>query len=423
MSEIFLSYRRNDSADVTGRIRYDLANSFSAARVFNDVYSVRKGQNFREAVFEAIDSCKAYLVVIGPRWLEKSAENGKSRLEDEDDNVRVELEAALAKDGLPIIPLLVGGAEMPSRDDLPESMKQLSFLNGMSIRAGTDYERDIEELVAAISDIGVPRAIPTQGGTGLLRWIGGIAAVTVVVGVISQLPMFGSDEPTTAIPNVIKPTTQPQVSTRIDIRSVQSLLNSLKFSAGAPDGELGPTTRRAVSAFQRTYGVPVSGEISSQLISQLNNAKANGFSNVMCDVQNEVQDECRNVTKTRTVPDVQTQEFELEGQIGCFYNINMFCNVYGCNWSAIETMCEENSTGRAQLTQQCQITHTGSLKNYDTFCECSSTYCGCDISGSCEKQIQTTKQEEYVERVCRPQTVTNEICNCRAPEVCPDSVE
>ena len=446
MNEIFISYRRNDSADVTGRIRHDLANAFGSKRVFNDVYSVQKGQNFRDAIFEAIDKSKVYLVVIGPRWLEKSQYSDRARLEDKDDNVRVELEAALAKEGLVIIPLLVSGASMPRSDDLPESLKDLSYLNGMSIRTGRDYDRDIRELESVIAQLGVLKVSSISARSNLIKRAAFFVSAALLAALALQFPQFtewfggGSRSYTQeAVGDAATDIEQSTARTSIDledaagyelpfvsaeqIRRVQTLLNRLRFSAGIPDGQLGPTTQRSIRAFQRVYGVAVTGEPSTLLETHLNEASSIGFSNVMCETRQSTEIECRNVTRTRRVPRTETVEHELDARLPCYYNINMFCNFSGCNWPAIESMCEQNNSGRAQLLQQCKSSYAGSLDDYDIYCNCGPSYCGCDTSAMCSVQQQTTKLEYYTERVCEPKIVTQEVCTCRAPEVCPDSLE
>ncbi|EFO34287.1 peptidoglycan-binding domain 1 protein [Roseibium sp. TrichSKD4] len=54
------------------------------------------------------------------------------------------------------------------------------------------------------------------------------------------------------------------------IRDAQTKLNALGFNAGAPDGQTGPQTRSAVRAFQRSLGLPETGDIDAALIKELN---------------------------------------------------------------------------------------------------------------------------------------------------------
>jgi hypothetical protein len=59
--------------------------------------------------------CQVLLAVIGPTWLTVTDERGRRRLDDPDDIVRLEIEAALARE-VRVIPILVEGAVMPGRE-------------------------------------------------------------------------------------------------------------------------------------------------------------------------------------------------------------------------------------------------------------------------------------------------------------------
>ena len=142
---IFLSYRRADSADVTGRIYDRLAAHFGENSVFKDVDSIPPGIDFKEHLEKAVGKCKIFLAVIGDKWLEDS------RIHDTGDFVRIELEAALNRNIL-VIPLLVRGASMPAEEKLPPSLGKLAYRNAMSIRPDPDFHRDMDRLIEAISN-------------------------------------------------------------------------------------------------------------------------------------------------------------------------------------------------------------------------------------------------------------------------------
>jgi hypothetical protein len=150
-ARIFLSYRRADSADVTGRIYDRLAAHFGEPAIFKDVDSIPPGIDFKEHLEKAVGRCKIFLVVIGDRWLETAGSTQSNRLHDPRDFVRIEVEAALNRN-IPIIPLLVRGASMPEEEKLPPSLRKLVYRNGISIRPDPDFHRDMDRLIAAISD-------------------------------------------------------------------------------------------------------------------------------------------------------------------------------------------------------------------------------------------------------------------------------
>jgi len=76
-------------------------------------------------------------------------ETGRRRLDDPRDFVRIEVEAALQRD-IPVIPLLVQGAVMPSEEKLPTSLQSLTYRNGIPIRADPDFHRDVDRLIQAL---------------------------------------------------------------------------------------------------------------------------------------------------------------------------------------------------------------------------------------------------------------------------------
>jgi hypothetical protein len=127
--KVFLSYRRGDSADVTGRIDDHVVKAFGRYNVFKDVDSIPVGIDFRKVLSEAIGQCDVLLVIIGPKWLDAADESGKRRLEDESDYVRVEVETALRRK-IRVVPLLLGDTPMVKPEELPDTIRDLAYKNG-----------------------------------------------------------------------------------------------------------------------------------------------------------------------------------------------------------------------------------------------------------------------------------------------------
>lgn len=113
---------------------YDrLADRFGEGQVFIDVDTMEPGVDFAEEIFRAVAACQVLLAIIGPAWLITTDEQGNRRLDDPGDIVRLEVEAALAR-GVRVIPILVEGAVMPGRHDLPESLAGLARRHALLIR-------------------------------------------------------------------------------------------------------------------------------------------------------------------------------------------------------------------------------------------------------------------------------------------------
>lgn len=152
MSKIFLSYRRSDSADVAGRIFDHLRQNFRKDDLFKDVDSIPPGEDFRTFIGEKIKACDVVIVIIGRGWLTATDRGGIRRLDEAGDYVRLEIEAALERT-IPIIPVLVGGAEMPSSELLPVPLQPLAFRNAVSVRPDPDFNNDIARLVRSLRNI------------------------------------------------------------------------------------------------------------------------------------------------------------------------------------------------------------------------------------------------------------------------------
>ena len=148
MPKIAISYRRSDTAAMSGRVFDRLAAHYGRHSVFMDVDNIPIGADFRAHIGETLRRTDVVLAVIGAEWL-GAQEGGKSRIHEEDDPVRVEIETALAR-GAPVIPVLVDGAKMPGADSLPQSFGSFAFLNAAEVATGRDFDGQIGRLIAAI---------------------------------------------------------------------------------------------------------------------------------------------------------------------------------------------------------------------------------------------------------------------------------
>ena len=121
---IFISYRREETAYPAGWLYDRLADRFGGDQVFKDVDSIQLGDDFVEVITGAVGSCDVLLALIGDAWLTLTDEHGRRRLDNRDDFVRLEIEAALTRN-VRVIPILVDGARMPRADELPDSLSRL----------------------------------------------------------------------------------------------------------------------------------------------------------------------------------------------------------------------------------------------------------------------------------------------------------
>lgn len=141
MRRVFLSYRRDDSQTATHILFKHLEgpSAFGPGAVFMDIHSIGLGTVFPTVIDENVSRCEVFLAVIGRRWL-------TTRLHDPTDFVRLEIEAALRRERLPVVPVLVDNAELPEEADLPESLRPLLRRNGHRLRP-SDLDYDLDRLV------------------------------------------------------------------------------------------------------------------------------------------------------------------------------------------------------------------------------------------------------------------------------------
>jgi len=147
MAKIFLSYRRQDSKGVAGRIFDRLRAHFGSDAVFMDIDSIPFGEDFREHIEAAVGKCDVVLAVIGTKWTGKTKDH--RRLDDPTDFVRIELESAL-QPNLPVIPILIDHARMPGEADLPPSLARLAFRNAIEVDQGRDFHPHVDRLIRGI---------------------------------------------------------------------------------------------------------------------------------------------------------------------------------------------------------------------------------------------------------------------------------
>lgn len=148
MKKAFISYRRQDTEGYAHSLYDRLKVNFNHEQIFMDVDDIKPGEDFVKVLQNNLNDCAVLIVLIGKQWLNIKNSSGLRRLENPDDFVRIEVATALERK-IPVIPVLVNGATMPTRADLPENLKALSVRQAVVLR-GISYEFGIEQLVSSI---------------------------------------------------------------------------------------------------------------------------------------------------------------------------------------------------------------------------------------------------------------------------------
>jgi formylglycine-generating enzyme required for sulfatase activity len=273
---IFISYRRMDSEGSAGRIYDHLQACFGVGRVFMDVTDIRVGEDFSDAIHQAISSCKVVIVLIGPRWHSIQDEMGRKRLDDPHDFVRVEVQAALESDAL-VVPVLVHGAKMPKDVELPVDLRALARRNAIEIRH-RHFENDIEILVAELENyLGNieqfgrgqdhsrrDRRFPTWAwllilllvvvlsGFSIQRWMNGWGISNLTAREITDTP---SPSIVVVITDTATATSDPPTATATEVASQTPLLTSTNTATFTPLPTFTPTETPLPAQMLDPFGV------------------------------------------------------------------------------------------------------------------------------------------------------------------------
>ncbi len=146
MGGIFISYRRVDTIAWAGRLFADLAGRFNVSQVFMDINGgIPRGAQFEDVLRNALTSCDALLVLIGPQWVTCKRSEKQRRLDMADDWVRNEIVTALGRN-IVVVPVLLGQAALPEEADLPEDLRPLCRRQAAEV-LDNRWDYDVGELI------------------------------------------------------------------------------------------------------------------------------------------------------------------------------------------------------------------------------------------------------------------------------------
>jgi len=276
---VFLSYRRGDTQWAARGIHGRLSSEYGQDRVFRDLDGIPPGVRFRDYVHDAISKSDIFVLLIGRAWASMVDDEGRRRLELPRDPLRVEIETALEA-GLPIIPVRVEGAPMPTERDLPPSILELLEFNATEI-SDSRWDFDIARLVEAIDHLAadrrevveptvaparpVPVRIEVQDGLGAFLGVAPVAVTRLADRMPDVDPSFLRDYQSARrtsqrsyfLTHVLGPATQPGQKYSVTIkvtphRDATDEIRSTSFYLGRSwgnrvlPGERGPSGRHGI---------------------------------------------------------------------------------------------------------------------------------------------------------------------------------
>jgi glycerophosphoryl diester phosphodiesterase len=165
---VFISYRRQETAWPARQLYDVLVAELGADRVFKDVDNIEPGDDFVERIQSAVGSCQVLLALIGPQWLTITDATGARRLDDPADFVRLEVETALSRDDVRVIPILVDNAKMPTPQELPKGLAALTRRQAVEINpVNFDTRRLSKVLNDTLHDVRREAAGSPMSGSGI----------------------------------------------------------------------------------------------------------------------------------------------------------------------------------------------------------------------------------------------------------------
>lgn len=184
---IFICYRRHgEGSGYGGRVADKLVKHFGLKQCFRDIENIEAGVDFLDSITSAMGTCEVLVVVIGPDWTTQMDAHNKPRIQDPTDFVHLEVMTAL-KRNIRVLPVLVGGAQIPVEDDLPEDLKTLPRRQAHEL-TDTRWDYDTDQLISVIESIGIKGRSPAEQETLNRRMK--VTAAVVLTSVVVLLGVF-----------------------------------------------------------------------------------------------------------------------------------------------------------------------------------------------------------------------------------------
>jgi TIR domain len=162
--KVFICYRREESAAYAGRLYDAMAARFGEENVFMDV-ELAPGVDFVDRITTVVGACQVLIVVMGARWAATDDETGESRLADPEDFVRLEVETGLSRPDVTPIPVLVPGARMPKREELPVELQAITRRNALEL-SDARWRYDVGRLNTTLDELLADAAAAPRSPSG-----------------------------------------------------------------------------------------------------------------------------------------------------------------------------------------------------------------------------------------------------------------
>jgi formylglycine-generating enzyme required for sulfatase activity len=147
MAAIFINYRKSQAAHAALAVHGRLSQEFGADLVFIDSMAIELGDDFVEQIELHLSDCQVMLTLIGDGWADAADDDGNRRFDDSDDRLLLELATAFEK-RVRVVPVLIDGAKMPKKGQLPESLHPLLKRHALEVDFRRHVRQDLDALCA-----------------------------------------------------------------------------------------------------------------------------------------------------------------------------------------------------------------------------------------------------------------------------------
>ena len=154
---IFISYRQRDSSSYCDRVYDRFRKEFRGNSVFRDTNDIPGGATWKGFIETKLRSSCVVVALIGRNWHKRG---GRVAIHDPKDLVRRELQMAFALE-IPVVPVIVGGARLPRRTQLPDELKRLLDIQALFLH-DQDFERGLGRLVTELKPLIPPSQAPKK---------------------------------------------------------------------------------------------------------------------------------------------------------------------------------------------------------------------------------------------------------------------
>ena len=174
MGRVFISYRRHDSPGHARGLYDRLVKRLGRDQVFMDL-RIHPGTDFPRRINKALARCDVLLAVIGRDWSDARDGQGRRRLDDPHDYLRIEIETALRRPDVAVFPVLVAGARMPEEDELSGELSALASIQAHELADGRRWDGDVDLLADAVrrklaAATAVPALLCALAAAALVLW-------------------------------------------------------------------------------------------------------------------------------------------------------------------------------------------------------------------------------------------------------------